>query len=192
MHKRARQSAEPDILIFKLGHSANRVVRFWSFIRATAALSDHQPASFITTFSKLQRAVRPLTHCNMQRIPGAIAPSRPLLETLFNLPARECRRFVSSHTSLVRRPVAASAAQCRGPAQQYQPLVQKRFKFKTVEEAKSRYRSGVRFSPSAPYPSGVTSQLTSGNHSPSPGKPASSSSPRAPDSSTTSSTRRSA
>ncbi|KAJ9130457.1 Cytochrome c oxidase-like protein [Coniochaeta hoffmannii] len=74
----------------------------------------------------------------MQRIPGAIAPSRPVIETLFNLPARGCRRFISSHTSSApRRP--AVAPQCR---QQYQPLVQKRFKYKTVEEAKSRYRSG--------------------------------------------------
>ncbi|KAH8907855.1 SCO1 protein [Coniochaeta sp. PMI_546] len=68
-----------------------------------------------------------------------IAPSRPLFETLLNLPARQCRRFVSSHTSTARRP---AAAQCRAPAHQYQPLVQKRFKYKTVEEAKSRYRSG--------------------------------------------------
>ncbi|KAB5560090.1 SCO1/SenC-domain-containing protein [Coniochaeta sp. 2T2.1] len=76
----------------------------------------------------------------MQRIPGAMAPSRPLLETLFNLPARQCRRFLSSNTTTsARRP---ATTQLLSPAQQHQPLVQKRFKYKTVEEAKSRYRSG--------------------------------------------------
>jgi protein SCO1/2 len=73
-----------------------------------------------------------------------MASSRPLFETLFNLPARECRRFLSSNASSARRP--AAVPRC---SRQHQPLVQKRLKYKTVEEAKSRYRSGVRITPSA-------------------------------------------
>lgn len=77
----------------------------------------------------------------MQRIPRALAPSRPLLDELFNTQTRQCRRLLSSQSSQVaRRP---AAAQGLAPSQRYRPLVQKRFKYKTVEEAKSRYRSGV-------------------------------------------------
>ncbi|KAK1763625.1 Cu-binding protein [Phialemonium atrogriseum] len=76
--------------------------------------------------------------CDMQIMSRSLAPARPLLNSLWKQPARPCRRLLSSQSSQARRPTAAS--QTASP--RHQPLMQRRFKYKTVEEAKSRYRSG--------------------------------------------------
>ncbi|KAK3330534.1 SCO1/SenC-domain-containing protein [Apodospora peruviana] len=69
-----------------------------------------------------------------------IAPMRALLRiTLPRAPAQQCQRLLSTaRNTHTRRPTPG----CLSPVQSRQPLVQRRFKFKTVEEAKSRYRSG--------------------------------------------------
>ncbi|KAK0717176.1 cytochrome c oxidase-like protein [Lasiosphaeria miniovina] len=64
-----------------------------------------------------------------------------VLNALARAPARQCLRPMSTaRSSPARRPTAPCLF--HGPAQARQPLVQRRFKYKTVEEAKSRYRSG--------------------------------------------------
>ncbi|KAL2256571.1 hypothetical protein VTK26DRAFT_1466 [Humicola hyalothermophila] len=50
------------------------------------------------------------------------------------------RQLSTARNTQARRPTAPSPA--KPQSQAYQPLIQRRFKFKTVEEAKSRYRSG--------------------------------------------------
>ncbi|EAQ89691.1 hypothetical protein CHGG_06310 [Chaetomium globosum CBS 148.51] len=56
--------------------------------------------------------------------------------------AQQCTRLMSTARSApTKRPTAPNPA--RFQSQPYPPLVQRRFKFNTVEEAKSRYRSGV-------------------------------------------------
>ncbi|KAK4219097.1 protein SCO1, mitochondrial [Rhypophila decipiens] len=59
--------------------------------------------------------------------------------TVARATGQQCRRFLSSAArQQTRRPTPP----CTATTRPYQPLVQRRFKFKTVEEAKSRYRSG--------------------------------------------------
>lgn len=82
----------------------------------------------------------PTASNNMSR---SIAPSRALLKAFqeTQVPSRQCPRFLSSsQASFTRRPTPTS-----GPDQssRHQPLVQKRFKYKSVEEARSRYQIGV-------------------------------------------------
>ncbi|KAM7209673.1 SCO1/SenC domain containing protein [Naviculisporaceae sp. PSN 640] len=69
------------------------------------------------------------------------APMRALIQSALSraAPTQQCQRFLSTATrQQTRRPTPA----CTSAARSYQPLVQRRFKYKTVEEAKSRYRSG--------------------------------------------------
>ncbi|KAK7743886.1 Cu-binding protein [Cytospora paraplurivora] len=73
----------------------------------------------------------------------SVAPSRALLRSLQEVqqPSRQCRQFLSSssHSSSARRPVLMRSLDQQ---QKHQSLVQKRFKYKSVEEAKSRYTIG--------------------------------------------------
>ncbi|KAK3354910.1 SCO1/SenC-domain-containing protein [Neurospora tetraspora] len=64
----------------------------------------------------------------------AIAPMRTFSSVLSRTPARQCQRFIS--TARTARPTVP-----RLQAQPQQPLAQRRT-YKTVEEAKSKYRSG--------------------------------------------------
>lgn len=111
-----------------------------------------------------------LTSDNMSR---SMAPSRTLLRSFQELavPAQPSRRFLSSaQSSSAKRPAAQSAS--RHHHQRHQPLVQKRFKYKSVEEAKSRYSVGVRKEEENPFLRG-TRKLTCGfvrRSSPFPGK----------------------
>ncbi|KAK1780522.1 SCO1/SenC-domain-containing protein [Copromyces sp. CBS 386.78] len=65
----------------------------------------------------------------------AIAPMRTFSSVLARTPARQCQRFISTART-TRRPTVP-----RLQAQPQQPLAQRRT-YKTVEEAKSKYRSG--------------------------------------------------
>ncbi|KAL1856269.1 Cu-binding protein [Diaporthe australafricana] len=72
----------------------------------------------------------------------SMAPSRALLKAFqeTQIPSRQCRRFLSSsQASFTRRPALASTLD---QPSRHQPLVQKRFKYKSVDEAKSRYQIG--------------------------------------------------
>lgn len=76
--------------------------------------------------------------------------SQPVMRATINvLPraaTRQCLRSLSTASNMAaRRPTTSCLP--KPQAQTYQPLVQRRFKFKTVEEAKSRYRSGVCIGP---------------------------------------------
>ncbi|KXX79262.1 Protein SCO1, mitochondrial [Madurella mycetomatis] len=69
------------------------------------------------------------------------ATARAVISALPKAAPRQCLRSLStSRTAQAKRPTAPSPAKLQ--SRPYQPLVQRRFKFKTVEEAKSRYRSG--------------------------------------------------
>ncbi|KAH8885694.1 cytochrome c oxidase-like protein [Thozetella sp. PMI_491] len=69
----------------------------------------------------------------------SIAQPRTLLRTLLRSRPQQCQRLMSSAPNVgTRRPTASSLTK----GTPGQPLVQRRFKYKTVEEAKSRYRSG--------------------------------------------------
>ncbi|KAK4453384.1 SCO1/SenC-domain-containing protein [Podospora aff. communis PSN243] len=72
-------------------------------------------------------------------MPQPAAPMRTVINALSRAPARQCARSMSTTrgSQHSRRP----ATQCLPQVQLRQPLVQRRT-FKTVEEAKSRYRSG--------------------------------------------------
>ncbi|KAL7948471.1 SCO1/SenC domain-containing protein [Trichoderma barbatum] len=69
----------------------------------------------------------------------SIASSRALQGALRNLPAQQCRRCFSSSafTPKQLRPVLPQS-----PVQSRQPITQKRTKYKTIEQAKSRYSTG--------------------------------------------------
>ncbi|KAJ4422398.1 Cu-binding protein [Gnomoniopsis sp. IMI 355080] len=70
------------------------------------------------------------------------APSRTLLRNLHgsSAPTQQCRRFLSpAQTPTSKRPVVARSIESHT---RHQPLTQKRFKYKSVEEAKSQYRVG--------------------------------------------------
>ncbi|KAK4102999.1 SCO1 protein [Parathielavia hyrcaniae] len=76
-------------------------------------------------------------------MPPPAATARTAFKTLPRAAhaTRQCTRFLSTaRTARSQRPTAASPAKLQ--SQPYQPLVQRRFKYNTVEEAKSRYRSG--------------------------------------------------
>ena len=69
--------------------------------------------------------------------------ARAAINALPRAVPRQCARLMSTARSApAKRPTAPSPTTLQ--SRPYQPLVQRRFKFKTVEEAKSRYRSGVR------------------------------------------------
>ncbi|KAK4145783.1 protein SCO1, mitochondrial [Dichotomopilus funicola] len=71
------------------------------------------------------------------------AAARAAFHAISRATSRQCTRSMSSSTARAaptKRPTAPSPAKFQ--TQPYQPLVQRRFKYKTVEEAKSRYRSG--------------------------------------------------
>ncbi|KAL1840853.1 hypothetical protein VTJ49DRAFT_7696 [Mycothermus thermophilus] len=71
-------------------------------------------------------------------MPQPLATARTALNVLSRTVPRQCARSISTaQAGLPRRPAAPRPAQLSQP----QPLVQRR-SFKTVEEAKSRYRSG--------------------------------------------------
>ncbi|KAK3939416.1 SCO1/SenC-domain-containing protein [Diplogelasinospora grovesii] len=71
----------------------------------------------------------------------SIASARGAFGSLSRLESRQFQRFLSTaQTSPARRPTPACLS--KSQAQARQPLIQRRFKYKTVEEAKSRYRSG--------------------------------------------------
>ncbi|PNP48890.1 hypothetical protein TGAM01_v210962 [Trichoderma gamsii] len=67
------------------------------------------------------------------------ASSRALQGALRKLPARQCQRCISSSAFQPKqlRPVLP-----RVPVQSRQPITQKRTKYKTIEQAKSRYSTG--------------------------------------------------
>ncbi|KAJ4857021.1 SCO1/SenC domain-containing protein [Trichoderma breve] len=69
----------------------------------------------------------------------SIASSRALQGALRNLPAQQCQRCFSSGAFQPKqlRPVLP-----RSPVQSRQPITQKRTKYKTIEQAKSRYSTG--------------------------------------------------
>ncbi|UKZ82448.1 hypothetical protein TrVFT333_010237 [Trichoderma virens FT-333] len=69
----------------------------------------------------------------------SIASSRALQGALRNLPAQQCRRCFSSGAFQPKqlRPVLPPS-----PVQSRQPITQKRTKYKTIEQAKSRYSTG--------------------------------------------------
>ncbi|KAK4157025.1 protein SCO1, mitochondrial [Chaetomidium leptoderma] len=74
-------------------------------------------------------------------MPPPAASARAVLNALPRAVSRQCPRFMSTvRSAQAKRPTAPNPAGFR--AQPFQPLVQRRFKYKTVEEAKSRYRSG--------------------------------------------------
>lgn len=83
------------------------------------------------------------THTHTPKMSRSIAPSRTLLKNLQGLsaPTQPCRRFLSSaQSSTSKRPVSPRSIEFQP---RHQPLTQKRFKYKSVEEAKSQYRVGV-------------------------------------------------
>jgi protein SCO1/2 len=75
----------------------------------------------------------------------SIAPSPALMRSLVQTQSRQCRRFLSTAQSTTgtasRRPTAPPQQQCLRLSRQ-QNGEQRRFKSNTVEEAKSRYRTG--------------------------------------------------
>ncbi|KAI0385046.1 SCO1 protein [Hypomontagnella monticulosa] len=80
----------------------------------------------------------------------SLAAPQPLLRTLLRSRPRQqqCQRFLSthhqpspSHTSGPRRPTTSPLSRAQ-PKQQICPLEHRRYKAKTVEEARSRYRTG--------------------------------------------------
>lgn len=129
------------------------------------------------------------TPASSDTMPQPAAPMRAVINVLTRAPARQCARLMSTtrDSQHSRRP----ATQCLPQVQLRQPLVQRRT-FKTVEEAKSRYRSGVSITWSG---NGVYCWAQANlqlPHSRFPGRPAFSSSSPAAVSCTTSSARRSA
>ncbi|KAK1833169.1 SCO1/SenC-domain-containing protein [Podospora conica] len=66
------------------------------------------------------------------------APMRSVVNALARAPARQCTPRLMSTAQHARRPAAPRLSR----AQTLQPFEQRRTKWKTVEEAKSRYRSG--------------------------------------------------
>ena len=67
-----------------------------------------------------------------------MGPSRSILNACLNAQSRQCRRFLSSaQSSVVRRAAAANNARTMPQ------FAAQRRTYKTVEEAKSRYKSGV-------------------------------------------------
>lgn len=84
------------------------------------------------------------TAAKINAMSRSLAPSRTLLRNLqeFSAPTRQCRRFLASQPcASTKRPAAARSIES---CSRHQPLVQKRFKYQSVEEAKSRYQVGVR------------------------------------------------
>ncbi|KAK3996915.1 SCO1/SenC-domain-containing protein [Cladorrhinum sp. PSN332] len=64
--------------------------------------------------------------------------ARAIITSMQRAAQRQCIRSISTaRGAATKRPAAPKAH-----SQSFQPLTQRRFKFKTVEEAKSRYRSG--------------------------------------------------
>ena len=76
-------------------------------------------------------------------MPQPAATARAVFNALPRVaaPRRFLRSLSTAQGAQARRPAAPSPARPHSPP--YQPWVQRRFKYKTVEEAKSRYRSGV-------------------------------------------------
>ena len=92
--------------------------------------------------SSRKRLFSPAADANRQdTMSQRFAPLRAVVRALDTAPQRQCARLMSTaRTSQQgRRPTAS----CLPKPQLRQPLEQRRFKYKTVEEAKSRYRSGV-------------------------------------------------
>ncbi|KAH6630404.1 SCO1/SenC-domain-containing protein [Chaetomium sp. MPI-SDFR-AT-0129] len=80
---------------------------------------------------------------NQSTMSQPAAAARAAFHAISRATSRQCTRSMSSSTARAaptKRPTALSPAKFQSQA--YQPLVQRRFKYKTVEEAKSRYRSG--------------------------------------------------
>jgi protein SCO1 len=76
-------------------------------------------------------------------MPQPAAMARAAINALPRAVPRQCTRLMSTvRSAQAKRPTPPGPTKLQ--SQPYQPLVQRRFKFKTVEEAKSRYRSGVR------------------------------------------------
>ncbi|KAI1472534.1 SCO1 protein [Daldinia caldariorum] len=78
----------------------------------------------------------------------SIATPQPFLRALLQTRprAQQCRRFISTNpsipTSSPRRPTAAFSGRQQQCTANSRPLEQRRYKAKTVEEARSRYRTG--------------------------------------------------
>ncbi|KAK0655827.1 cytochrome c oxidase-like protein [Cercophora newfieldiana] len=72
-------------------------------------------------------------------MPQPVAPMRPIINALSRASTRKCARLMSTARS--SQHPRRSLPQYLSKAQAHQPLIQRRT-FKTVEEAKSRYRSG--------------------------------------------------
>ncbi|KAK0729951.1 SCO1/SenC-domain-containing protein [Lasiosphaeris hirsuta] len=70
----------------------------------------------------------------------ATAPMRAIFNALSRAPSRQCTRLMS--TTRGAQPARRPTVSCLPDTQIHQSLGQRRYKYKTVEEAKSRYRSG--------------------------------------------------
>ena len=69
-------------------------------------------------------------------------PSASVLRSVLQSQTRQSsKRFLSTAQQSSRRPIPSTPQQCSNPRAQL-PLVQRRCKSRTVEEAKSRYRTG--------------------------------------------------
>jgi hypothetical protein len=107
----------------------------------------------------------------------AVTPFKAMQGILARLPARPCQRCFTS-SALQPKPMRPVVP--RSNMQSRQPIVQRRTKYKTVEQAKSRYSRGVRdqhlFPPlSAERLGGLVGEFTDEmTNSPFPGEPASS------------------
>ncbi|KAK4168605.1 SCO1/SenC-domain-containing protein [Cladorrhinum sp. PSN259] len=70
-----------------------------------------------------------------------VTMARAMMSSIPKAMQRQCMRSISTTRSVpTKRPTAPCFSKPK--CQSFQPLTQRRFKFKTVEEAKSRYRSG--------------------------------------------------
>ncbi|KAI1851868.1 hypothetical protein JX266_002721 [Neoarthrinium moseri] len=75
----------------------------------------------------------------------SIAPSSALLRSVFQSQSRQCRRFLSTQPAAPKRPTPSNvwtSAHQQCLRARNQNCEQRRFKSRTVEEAKSRYRTG--------------------------------------------------
>jgi protein SCO1/2 len=71
----------------------------------------------------------------------AIASSKAMPAFLAHLSTRQCQRCYSSSAMQSTKQLRPTVP--RAPMQSRQPIVQRRTKYKTIEQAKSRYSTGV-------------------------------------------------
>lgn len=135
--------------------------------------------SFLETFGCICDRSTPTTGTMPQPTSTARAVLNALPRVVPRQCAQQCTRLMSTARSApTKRPTAPSPARIQ--SQPYQPLVQRRFKYSTVEEAKSRYKSGVRIAENWVMLGSFGRRLTSLLRSPSRGRQGFSSSSPAP------------